>query len=599
MNLIYVLTIVLIMILHILIYKKEEKQNLLKWIGISIAILLCYNIFICVIMSFINIKSTLISLSVVNLIVSLLLGIKIYKDKKIQKYEINKMDIIAVITMCIITIIMVINQYGIPINVKNGITDATVHYFVADEFYHNSMLLYKGNSDIFNLWKVDFFMPGAYINTGILFKIFSGIISETYFCQLFFIFDISIWYLSGILMYTLLSKNRKTERQKILPLIFSLVYMLGYPLNSLLSGYSYLSVALNMILAIIIVMQENVNKYYKWILMFFLNFGIFFTYYFFAPVVYFSIFLQIIVEIKKNKQKIFSKETIINILYTLILPGIFGVLYFLVFQFVKFGTNPVTNSADIIAIPGEIYSNFITNIIIFLVLEIYYIIYSIKNKENNISNKMLIITIIFMVLLFIGKKFGVVSEYYYFKSYYLLWIPLICVAFNAIKILLEKGKTIKIITYVGIAIYCVGIILAFTLSKEIAIFDVYNENNSLINLDLKVVSYEELNILEYYNKNINTNTDKLDSDTYMCIPKLERGKEIWIYAITRNAYNYIDLSFGELTKDLQQYIDSEKKYCVLLKEDYFGDYDKIDEKIEQNNLKVLFRNEAGIVLEKN
>lgn len=599
MNLIYVLTILIILILHILIYKKEEKQNLLKWIGISITILLCYNVFICLIMSFINIRSTLINLSIINVIIIFLLGVKIYKDKKIQKYEIKKMDILTCVLMLIITVIMVINQYGIPINVKNGITDATVHYFVADEFYNNSILLYHGNNDVFNLWKVDFFMPGAYINTGILFKIFSGIISETYFCQLFFIFDISMWYLSGILMYILLSKNKNQENKKILPLIFSVIYMLGYPLNSLLSGFSYLSVALNIIIVILIIMREKINKYYKWLLMFLLDFGIFFSYYFFAPVVYFSIFLQIVVETKENNKKFFTKESITNILYTLVLPGILGVLFFGVFQFIKFGTNPVTNSADIISIPGEIYSNIVTNVIVFLVLSINFIIYCIKNRKNDISNKMLVTAIIFMFLLFVGTRIKVVSEYYYFKSYYLLWIPLIGVAFNGIEKLVEKSKKIEIVTYSIIIIYYIGIILAFTFDKNLFIFDIYRENSSLIKSELKVVSAEELDILEYYNKNINTSSDKLDDKTYMCIPKIERGREIWIYAITRNPYNYIDLSFGELTTDLQQFIDSEKQYCVLFKEDYYGDYSQINEKIKQNNLKVLFRNDVGIILEKN
>ena len=201
MNIIYLITVFLMIILHILIYKKEEKQNLLKWIAITIMINFCYNIFICVILSFIKIKSTLITLSILNIIISIILGIKIYKDKKIQKYEINKIDIIALIIMFIIVVVTTIKQYGIPINITHEITDATVHYFVADEFYHYSELLFNGNSDILDMWHVDFFMPGAYINTGILFKIFSGFISETYFCQLYFIFDISIWFLSGILMY--------------------------------------------------------------------------------------------------------------------------------------------------------------------------------------------------------------------------------------------------------------------------------------------------------------------------------------------------------------------------------------------------------------
>ena len=44
MSIIYLITVLIMIILHILIYKKEGKQNLLKWIAITIVINLCYNI---------------------------------------------------------------------------------------------------------------------------------------------------------------------------------------------------------------------------------------------------------------------------------------------------------------------------------------------------------------------------------------------------------------------------------------------------------------------------------------------------------------------------------------------------------------------------
>ena len=94
MNVIYILTIVLIISLHMLLYKKEEKQNFFSWLIVTIGLFFCYNICICVIISFVKIKSTLVTLSIINCITIFLLGLKIYKDKKIQKYNINKMDII-------------------------------------------------------------------------------------------------------------------------------------------------------------------------------------------------------------------------------------------------------------------------------------------------------------------------------------------------------------------------------------------------------------------------------------------------------------------------------------------------------------------------
>lgn len=581
MSIIYLITVLIMIILHILIYKKEEKQNLLKWIAITIVINLCYNIFICVILSFIKISSTLITLSIINTIISILLGIKIYKDKKIQKYEINKIDIIAVIIMLIIVILTVIKQYGIPINITHEITDGTIHYFVANEFYHTSQILFNGNSDVLDMWHVDFFMPGAYINTGILFKIFSGFISETYFCQLFFIFDISIWFLSGILMYIFLSKNKK-----ILPLIFSIIYMLGYPLNSLLSGFSYLSLALDIIIAILIVNREEINKYYKMIVMFLLNFGMFFSYYFFAPVVYLAIFLQIIMEIKKNNEKIFSKENIIKILYTLILPGTIGVLFFVVFQFLQFNTNPVTNSADLISTNGTIYMNFIGNIIIFLLLSIYYIIYSIKNKKIKLENIMLIVNIIFLVLLYIGMKTEKVSEYYYYKTYYLLWILVVSVGYYGIEQIIEKRKAIS---YLCIGLYCTGIIATIITNQSFYIFDIFRENDRIIQEDNIIISYEELKLLDYYNTNVNT----MEQDTYFSITTPART--IWIYVLTRNPYNYINLIFRDDTTDMEQFEQNYIKYFVLLKKDFEGDY----ENLNLEKVKILFENEAGMVIEKN
>ena len=581
MNIIYLLTIFIMIILHILIYKKEEKENLLKWIAITIVINFCYNIFVCVILSFIKIPSTLITLSILNIIISIMLGIKIYKDKKIQKYEISKIDILALILMGIIVIVTVIKQYGIPINIKHEITDATVHYFVADEFYHYSQLLVNGNSDILNMWHVDFFMPGAYINTGILFKIFSGIISETYFCQLYFIFDISIWFLSGILMYVFLSKNKK-----IVPLIFSIIYMLGYPLNSLLSGFSYLSLALDIIIAILIVNREEIHKYYKIILMFLLNFGMFFSYYFFAPVVYLAIFLQIIIEIKKNNEKIFSKENIIKILYTLILPGTVGVLFFVVFQFLKFNTNPVSNSANIISKNGDIYMNFIGNVIIFLLLSIYQIIYCIKNKKVKLENIMLILNIIFLAILYIGMKTEKVSEYYYYKTYYLLWILLISVGYFGLEKITQKRK---LISYMCLGIYCTGLIATSITNQSLYLLDIYRENDRMIQEDKVIISFEELELLNHYNTNVNT----IKQDTYVTVTTGSRA--IWIYVITRNPYIYIDLAFGDNVIDIEQFLQTDNKYFVLLKNDYKGDY----ENLNLENVKVLFENEAGMILEKN
>lgn len=585
MNIIYILTTVLIITLYQLLYKKDEKQNFLKSLSISLCMIMCYNIVICVFLTFIKIKSTLITLSLINIIIGFGLIFKILKDKKIQKYFINKIDIIAIICIIVLVSIIAVKQYGIPINIKHAITDASIHYFVADEFYNYSMLLLEENSDVLNFFNEDFFIPGAYINTGILFKIFSPIVDETYFCKLFVIFDISMWCLSGLLMYSLLSYNKKQNKHKILPLIFSLVYMLAYPLNTLLSGFSYLQIGLNIIICIILIMKQEVKNHYKYIQIFLLNFGLMFTYYYFAPVVFLAVFLQIIIEIKKQGEKIFSIKNILNIFVSVFLPGLFGLLFFIVLRLMKLGEGAVNLYKvyeNVINTPGSIYINFITNILIYLPLSVYYIANCIKNKKQDISNKMLIITIVFMIILFIGMKMQKISEYYYYKVYYMLWIYIIVTAFYATEILKEKA-----------GLYFIAIIISVILNNNFILFDIYKINFQEIQTEYKSVTDKELKILEYYNNNIDSEDDQ-DNRTYVYLAELE-NRARWIYAITRNPYIFIDLIWGESPLDIQQFIDSDKQYCMILKKDT----PTIFENIEENaNLKILLKNEDGAILEK-
>ena len=201
-------------------------------------------------------------------------------------------------------------------------------------------------------------------------------------------------------------------------------------------------------------MQQKIKQEYRDILIFFLTFGIMFSYYYFAPVVFLAIFIQMIVEIKKRKEKIFSVKNILSIVISLI----------------RFGLQVENYYSNGINLPGAIYQNFITNTIIFLMLSVFYICYSIKNKKEKFSNKILIISIIFLIIAFIGMKFEKISEYYYYKIYYMIWIPLIIVAFNSIELFYKKNI---ILTYIGIGIYSIGMIIAMFFNKNLLFFDIY------------------------------------------------------------------------------------------------------------------------------
>lgn len=108
--------------------------------------------------------------------------------------------------------------------------------------------------------------------------------------------------------------------------------------------------------------------------------------------------------------------------------------------------------------------------------------------------------------------------------------------------------------------------------------------------DYKLISNKELEILKYYNENIN----HMDDNTYLYVASII-GRTKWMYVITKNPYIYVDSIYGEKPTSIQQFLDSEKKYCIMFKNDC---EQILIEARENNNVKILFQNEDGAVVEK-
>ena len=89
MNILYVITIVAIYVLFMIMHKTEKKQNIIMWLTITTILILCYNVLICTIFSFVGIRCTLLNLSIVNSITIMGLILYLLKTKKMQKYLLN------------------------------------------------------------------------------------------------------------------------------------------------------------------------------------------------------------------------------------------------------------------------------------------------------------------------------------------------------------------------------------------------------------------------------------------------------------------------------------------------------------------------------
>lgn len=595
MNIIYILTSLALIISYLLLNKSEKKENLIHSVIISVILFLTYNIFITQVMFFVHLKSTLLNLAIVNIAFSVVFITKEIKTKTIQKYYINKLDIIAVIIILGLAITIVIMNYGTNIAVKHAVTDAATHYFASDDFYRYSTLFSRESSDTIKWLNTPYLMTGAYVNTGIFLKLFKGIIDETFFVKLYFIFDMFIWMLSGLLMYTALSTNFKNKKHQRLALVLTIFYMLAYQLNSLFAGFSYLGVGLDIIIGIIIIMKSEIKTNYKISSLFLLNLGIMFSYYYFAPVLFLAEFWYILATNKKQNIKIFSKQNIFEILIVLVIPGLIGVIYFIGYPLMQ-ANNKAFDYVGAIATDGFIYKDLIMNIFPYLLLSEVYIIYIAFKKKNTFIDKLLYLTVIFTLLIYMLMRLEFVSSYYYYKIYYMLFLVLTVSSYEILKIFVDKGKNVTIIVSGVLIIYSFGIFSAMILDKNWFVFDIYLTNGEEIKDDYALIKDKEFYLFEYYNNNINT---MQNDDTLFCKTKGNTGRDRWVYSITKNGNNLTNALTNDKITTVEKFMENSKyHYFVLLKNDYGGEYDKVQDEVKRYNLKILIQNSAGMILEK-
>lgn len=595
MNIIYILTSLALIISYLLLNKSEKKENLIHSVIISVILFLTYNIFITQVMFFVHLKSTLLNLAIVNIAFSAVFITKEIKTKTIQKYYINKLDIIAVIIILGLAITIVIMNYGTNIAVKHAVTDAATHYFASDDFYRYSTLFSRESSDTIKWLNTPYLMTGAYVNTGIFLKLFKGIIDETFLVKLYFIFDMFIWMLSGLLMYTALSTNFKNKKHQILALVLTIFYMLAYQLNSLFAGFSYLGVGLDIIIGIIIIMKSEIKTNYKISSLFLLNLGIMFSYYYFAPVLFLAQLWYILATNKKQNIKIFSKQNIFEILIALVIPGLIGVIYFIGYPLMQ-ANNKAFDYVGAIATDGFIYENLIMNIFPYLLLSEVYIIYIAFKKKNTFIDKLLYLTVIFTLLIYMLMRLEFVSSYYYYKIYYMLFLVLTVSSYEILKIFVDKGKNVTIIVSGVLIIYSFGIFSAMILDKNWFVFDIYLTNGEEIKDNYALIKDKEFYLFEYYNNNINT---MQNDDTLFCKTKGNTGRDRWVYSITKNGNNLTNALTNDKITTVEKFMENSKyHYFVLLKNDYGGEYDKVQDEVKRYNLKILIQNSAGMILEK-
>ena len=440
MEILYILSVIVIAVAFMLAKKSDEKLNFIKWLIIFAVSFLGYNIFLGMVLGLLNITSHLWLLALINLVFSVILGFKAIKKKEIQKYFVNKLSVVGLILIFAIFGVMFFKDLYIHNgDITHRAVDSAVHYRAAKHYSDNLKIFINVDDKTFINFNV--MQTGAYINDGIFMRVINGITGMDH-CYIYQAFEVIVLFLSGLAFYSCFIDKIKTKRGLLGSLVLIGLYIYGYPYNSWIFGFSYLSVGIAMVTMLVPVVEmlyskENISRKIVVPLIVILATGLIFSYCLFVPAIFAAIciycFLKDFTVEGKTYFKFFKKTTILITSLLLIVTAA-GIGYLFIPTFFIEGQ---TNLVDALKIDGEIYEEKYLNFFAYIPFAIMYafeFVKKFKNRELEYSDVFAVIIVGFYALLNIGLAFGVVSEYYMFKIYYILWI----VIFNVTAEMINK-----------------------------------------------------------------------------------------------------------------------------------------------------------------
>lgn len=609
MGIFYLLTVLCMLSTFVLVKKSDKKVNLVNWCILSLISYLGFNIMICMIFGNLNVRTNLVFLSIINLIVSAGLGFKIYKDKEIQKFEIRVKDFIAVIICAAIICYIAVDQY-VPLSntVANASVDACNHYIAAVKFADNSIILSKiENNTGYNLKTMQ---TGAYINTGIFMSVVRNIIPDFKDYQTFKVFEIAVLFLNILAFYMLISEKIKTNKNFVIGIVFLLLYAFAYPYTSLLYGFSYLSVSIAFATGLFYLAklygEKEVNFWCLLPLISLMGIGIIFSYCLFVPALFSFICIYVFIKDFEKKEeksilKIFKKSTLI-VTGILLLVTIFAIAYLVVPTFTDSDQNKLT---DAIGFVGGCYKSLYQDLLFYIPFVAIFVYKTIKEKKVNYQAVVLALIFAQTLVCLVGLICGIVSAYYYYKIYYIIWILFVQIAVEVMCDLTENKELMVALKAYTVVWLLIIIGALYGIEGKLLVKSPYAIDGPRLYLFAGI--YYDSNISATANINVSCLVNakrieiaeemgKVEDMTLknMLVGGMNTNSKAWIYVISgieSGGESINDLQKAIVETDLEDFMENEdKKYFVLFNES--------DEFETTEDYEVIFKNEAGYIFKK-
>lgn len=362
-------------------------------------------IFACIsILSAVGIRYSIAENAILNCILAaaaFLIGSRKEKEKTTVILA-DRGDLLALATVTFVAAGCAYAQFGFPFSINFSTSDPANHLYASLEIANGGDV----NGQFF-----------THLLCACSILVFEPLIGSTSSYVVFIAVEVSLLWLAGLSFYSMLVFL--LPKHAIASVVITALFMLGYPLNNLVFGFSYLGASVTVVslcLAIVPIYANKDRSQNGWLLLPLFLYALMITYTLFVPAVYFAIFLYIL--ITRAKQGVPIRRILIEEVKLFVFPVLMGFL----FSYLPMFTSSSPSGA--IAVEGYIFRDLYSSFVFIAPLFVYGIYSEFKRGQCSFCLVLLVCMIAFALVLLLGGVFGKVSSYYFFKCHYLLWMLL-------------------------------------------------------------------------------------------------------------------------------------------------------------------------------
>lgn len=559
--------------------KEEERVSALEWAVILAVLLGCYHTLAAGILDLVHLPVNIWTVGVCDLFPAGFFWWRIIKKKQRQKYEFKIVDGIFLAGLALgIAYIARVHYAGTALLVNYASVDAGVHFRTAMDVVNSQTITSMFHDTVWNALLIEFLGPLTTVD---------------YYYRWYVLGELVNLALSGAVFYAIARRYMKDWFTMAAGVVLSGIYLVAYPLNSTLFGFSYLGMCVTVIGMLIAVtdlfLKDRLNRWFAIGAMMLGCLAVFESYVLFVPVVFFSVIFCIFRK-QLHRKKLFSGETVMICLAVFLIPCIIGLWY----SYRGIFSDGVTVTSAI-ANEGGCYRELFSNFLFFLPGGILGYVGLCKKRENRVLVFLTPLLLVFTLALFVQTLNGSVSSYYYYKLYFPIWLVLL--ALNFYGVVYAAGQTRGVIASV-IGVWCAMVVFCL-FSVEAKIQNkaplMVQTNRAVGYVDIISFNYTYLHLPGY-------SPLKLDLYHYAYQELLAQGEEtvpavidhldtFWFIDVTDQRFRGWDYS-SMMNEELYQRLEETGcNYIVVLKDNmlYVNDQEYFD------SLERVYENEAGFV----